>query len=246
MTSTDLVDRLRQEKGRLAVAVVDEMFTNPFWIERFARRARKHSEEDLAFHVDYVVQALIARDAGVVERYARWLQSVLVSRGMCTIHLSDSFARLSRVIRETIPGGQACTSYLDAAVAALRYEDGFARELQDASARLVAVAVQRFHAARPDDVAAWGERGRKLCEEDAAYHLAYLADALALDRGDLFVAYVGWAFAFHERRNARGERVASMLGILSAAVAEDAALSGGLRAAAGALLERGTASLVRA
>jgi hypothetical protein len=246
MSHLELAERIRNEKARLAVGIVDEMYRNPFWLERFQARGRKHSEEDVAFHVDYLVQALVARDPAVLERYARWLQGVLTTRGMCSIHLADSFTRLGRAVTESISGADVAAAYLDVAVAALRYEGGLARELQDASARLADGAVRRFYADRPGDVAGWGPQARERCQEDAGFHLAYLADALALARPDVFVGYVGWIDGFLRRRNVGGEHLATMLAILEALIGEDESLSHALRGAAGALLQQGKAALTAA
>ncbi|HVH43320.1 MAG TPA: hypothetical protein VM925_13285 [Labilithrix sp.] len=243
MSTPDLAERIRGKKGPLAVGVVDEMYANPFWMERFANRGRKFAEEDLGYHVDYLVQALVARDPGVLERYARWLQSVLTTRGMCSVHLADSFTRLGRAVAESIPDSAAASGCIEAAVAALRYPDGPARELQDASGRLAEIAVRLFAASRPDDVARWGARGRELCLEDAGYHLAYLADALALDRPAVFVGYVTWIDGFLRRRNVGGEHLRTMLSIVAGTIEEDATLSVALRRSAGDLLRQGADAL---
>lgn len=239
----DLAERIRNEKARLAVGVVDEMYEDPFWMERFEKRGRRHSEEDLAFHVDYVVQALIARDPAVLERYARWLQTVLTTRGMCSVHLSDSFLRLGRVITASIPDAEVAGKYLEVAADALRYEAGLARELQDASSRLAEMAVLRIASAPSNDGAHWRARGRELSLEDAGYHLAYLADALALDRPAVFVDYVRWIDGFLRRRDVPAQHLLSMLTILIHVVEEDVSLSEPLRRAADNLLRRGHGAL---
>lgn len=168
MTRPDLVQRLRAEKNALAERVIDDMYADPFWNERFAARGRKHSVQDLAFHVDYVIQAVEGRDAGVMERYARWLQGVLTTRGMCTLHLADSFGRLAAAI-----GDEQATAYLGAARAALLYDGGGARALQE----------------RIRDTIVTGTPGPI---EDTAYHLSYLADAIAVGQPNVFLGHVGW------------------------------------------------------
>lgn len=237
----ELAERLRSERGRLAVRVVDEMFANPFWTERYAARGRRFAEEDLGHHVEYLAQALVARDAAVIERYARWLQSVLTTRGMCTVHLDDSFSRLDRVIAESIEDAGAAHSYLESARRALLYDAGPARELQEASARIAESVVAHLHASRPDWTARWGARGRALCVEDVGYHLSYVADAIALDRPASFQAYIVWIDGFFRRRGIEGDHLTQTLDVLGQTVATDAALSGGLRAAVALVLARGSA-----
>ena len=135
---------LESRRATLAKRVVDVMFEDPFWADRFPPHGRQRSEEDLAFHVDYLVQALLASDPRILERYARWLQEVLTARGMCTIHLADSFDELARAIEGLAEDVADARAHLAAARDALLYPTGPARELQDASPRIVAAVVARL------------------------------------------------------------------------------------------------------
>jgi hypothetical protein len=187
----NLVDHLRASKGRLATSVIDEMYADPFWTERFAARGRKHSEQDIGFHVDYVIQALEARDEAVLERYGRWLQGVLTTRGMCTLHLADSFGRLAAAI-----GDPTTTRYLTAARTALLYEGGAARAIQE----------------RIRDAIVSGTPGRI---EDVVYHLSYLADAIALGQPKVFLDHVTWLSGFLQRQGKDAHTLASTLEALA-------------------------------
>ncbi|MBX3215388.1 MAG: hypothetical protein KF850_25350 [Labilithrix sp.] len=232
--TTALADRLRADKGRLAVRVVDEMFAeDPFWADRYAARGRRFAEEDLGYHVEYLAQALVARDAGVLERYARWLQSVLTARGMCTAHLDESFARLATAIAEVeLEEERLVPAYLGAARRALSYPDGAARALQDASgaiaARAVSLVAERFPLEA--DSASVGA--------DVARLLAYAADALALARPATLAAYLAWR-ADHVRRSGDGGRRSATPGTLVEAVRAGPELSPSLRGDVIALFERG-------
>ena len=237
----DLADRLRAEKGRLATRVVDEMFANPFWTERFGARGRRFAEEDLGYHVEYLVQAVVARAAGGMERDARWLPGVLTSRGMCTIHLADSFVQLDRAIAETVPDAAAAHSYLAVARTALLYPEGPARELQEAAARIGVRVVDTLHTRHPDWVARWGARGRALCLEDVGYHIAYIADAMALDRPRLFRDYVAWIDGFLRRRGVGDDHLPETLEMLARVVSEDSALSTPLQSAVALVLAQARA-----
>src|SRR5690606_8457401 len=134
--------------GRIAVRVTDAMYADPFWTARFGARGRMHAEEDAAYHVEYLVQALVARDAEVMRRYARWLQAVLTTRGMCTRHLDESLARVGSAASEVLGppgrGSAAVAAYVGAAREALSYDEGPARDLQDASDALVARTLERL------------------------------------------------------------------------------------------------------
>ena len=74
--SAGLIERLRRDKHALAERVIEDMYVDPFWNERFAARGRKHSTDDLGFHVDYLIQAAEGNDPGVMERYRASSQRV--------------------------------------------------------------------------------------------------------------------------------------------------------------------------
>lgn len=173
---TDLIARIAAAAGALTDRVLAEMYEDPFWHERYGERAQKHGHQDGLFHIKYLSEALQANDANVMVQYARWLQGLLTTRGMCTRHLDENFQRLARAIADTIPESTPAVAMLDAARAALLYPDGPARTLQDAAPRL-----------------AGGDR-------DLATDLSYAADALALHQPGLFERHVAFTAAFLERR----------------------------------------------
>lgn len=189
--SRSLVERLSRDKQALAERVVEDMYSDAFWNERFAARGRKHSVQDLVFHVDYVIQAAEANDAGVMERYARWLQGVLTTRGICSLHLADSFGRLANAISDA-----SARRYLSAARAALIYEGGSARAVQE----------------RIRDAITTGTPGTI---EDTMYYLSYLADALALGQPKVFVDHVSWLRGYFEKQARDPHTIASTLETLN-------------------------------
>ena len=65
--------------------------------------------------------------------------------------------------------------------------------LEQASGALAASLTERHFARRPELAARFGPAGRAKCEEDARFHLRYLAAALALGAPELFADYLAWA-----------------------------------------------------
>lgn len=200
-----LVDRLLARGGQVSARVIEDMYRDEFWIARFGQRGRQHSSQDGDFHVTYLVQALVADDPGIFESYARWLQSVLTTRGMCTRHLAENFERLSRAIAAEVEDSGRASEILRAGVEALRYPAGPARELQDAAERLAS----RTNAER----------------EDTLHLLSYAADAIALGRPELFASHAKWLASWRPQK-------AAAIAPLTAAIRADAALSPELKAAA--------------
>lgn len=166
--SIDLAEHLRTDGPRISARVMDEIWeSDPFWDTRFGKEKRARANEDAAFHIEYLVQAVEGADSSIMERYATWLQSVLTTRGMSTRHLDDNFARLADAITREIPGARPAALHLEAARNALRHAEGAARDLQDACERLSS-------------------------REEIRYVVAHLADAIALGRPELFAAHAKW------------------------------------------------------
>jgi hypothetical protein len=184
-----LADRLMAVADELTSQVLEEMYRDPFWHARFGQpRATKHGRQDGHHHLAYLAEALRAGDAGVMERYARWLQQVLTTRGMCTQHLAENFDRLDRAIAERgVPDAGRAGALLAAATAALRYEDGPARALQDRA-----------------DAIAGGDAA-------LATLVSYLADAIALARPTLFAGHLTWYEGFVEQQGGSRDAVRAQI-----------------------------------
>lgn len=234
-----LIERLEARGPQISARVIAEMYQNPFWSERFGDRGRKHADQDGNYHLSYLLQALVARDVAVLTSYARWLQSVLTTRGMCTRHLADNFERLERAIADEIEDPQIAINYLREARAALRYHAGPARELQDLAESVADAAVEALYQRHPDWLSRWGEAGKSVCRDDIHYHLSYLSDAIALGRPELFSAYTAWIGDFLRRRDIPAEHLPQTLEVVSQLLSQQPALSQDARAAAENILRQG-------
>ena len=211
---TDLVARIEAAADALTDRVLAEMYVNPFWHERFGERAAKHGRQDGLYHLQYLVEALRTNDANVIEQYARWLQQVLTTRGMCTRHLDENFARLAAAIADTVADSAPAVAMLGAARAALRYADGPARRVQDATPAIAEAVTAQLYATHPE----WPEAGRARCADDLRYHLAYAADAIALGMPNVFASYLAWIGDFLERRNVPRAHLDAQIAALRAQV----------------------------
>jgi len=181
---------------------------------RFGERAVRRGREDNRYHIAYLIEALGVDDVGVIENYARWLQSLLTARGMCSRHLAENFDRLGQAIAgEHWHDGARAVEMLDAATRALQYPGGPARILQECSSMLARATVDILQARHPD----WmrGD-GRARCLEDLEYHLSYAADAIAARAPGRYVAYVQWVTAFLESHHVPRAHVLEALDVLAA------------------------------
>lgn len=176
---------LRAHAKTIAAKVTDETLDDPFWTERFGARGRENTEKDAAYHVEFFAQAIDAEDPEIARRYARWLRTLLTTRGMCTAHIDENFVRLERVVTEVVGSeAEAVRPYVAAAREALRHE-GVAGELE-ASAEAIAKAVA-------NELGSAEKTASR--DADTRLLLAFLADAIALDRPATFVDHVHYVRA---------------------------------------------------
>jgi hypothetical protein len=220
---SELAERIEARASELATAALEEMYANPFWDDRFGERGRSFALQDGLHHLNYLVESLRAQDPELLVTYARWLQGVLTTRGMCSRHLDENFARLARLIGEQIGGAEQAIQQLQAARDALRYTDGPARIVQDQAEQLadetarLGRAQQSDPSVEPASLSA-GEVGPV---DDRQQIISYLADALALGRTDSLSGYLRWSADFGRRQGrdpiqlrATCDALAAALGIL--------------------------------
>ncbi|HEX8820519.1 MAG TPA: hypothetical protein VF794_11380 [Archangium sp.] len=216
-----LVKQVEARAQRLAELSVRDLYDDPFWFARYGEeRARRFGGEDAVFHVRYLVQALDAQDVGVLERYARWLQGLLVARGMSSRHIALHFQGLHEaLVREGLGEPPEALRYVRAAEAALEWPEGPAKELREAAPELVAHALRELAARQaltPGEVVRLGDELR--------LQLSYLMDSLGMKRPGLFVEHVRWYAGFWPQRKLSCDYPV-LLEALEAALARDAAVS---------------------
>jgi hypothetical protein len=236
-----LAEELTARAAILVERVVAATYRDPFWDARYGERGRRYVTQDALYHVQYLAEALWAGSPESLVQYARWLQTVLTTRGMCSRHLAENLDRLADAIREeALPDAETAEAYLRAAVDGLRYPAGPAAVVQGNAARLARAVAAHLGAYSPDD-AAVGRRGHAPDGDDLHYHLSYLADALALERPDLFADYTRWTAGYRTSRGLAAESLGTELAALDNALA---ALPAAAATAAHAVLTAGRAALV--
>jgi hypothetical protein len=138
-----LREALTAQARELSQHVLNRMYDNPFWMQKYGDRGRRFADEDSLFHLKYLDQALAANDPAVFAKYAAWLRSVLVSRGMCSEHLAENFSLLAGEIEaRRLPAAEAARRVLESGVRALIYTEGVAASL-DARRGELLTAVER-------------------------------------------------------------------------------------------------------
>jgi hypothetical protein len=215
----DLADEIEVRADTLVERALIAMYTNPFWQERFGERGREFARTDGHHHAAYLVLALRAGSPESLTRYARWVQAILTTRGMCSRHLAQNFARLAEAIdTEGFQHADRARAYLNEAQEALGYPHDPARAVQASATDVAGRAVEIIAANHPERLDGSDESGRAGWVDDLAYQVSYLADALALERTDLFAEYVVWTAGALQRRAIPAEQVAEALAAIDGAL----------------------------
>ncbi|MBF5045261.1 hypothetical protein FGE12_22845 [Aggregicoccus sp. 17bor-14] len=186
----ELARRIEARTQALAFESVQPFHQDPFWYARYGEaRTRKFGDEDAVFHVRYLVQALAQGAPSVMEGYARWLRTLLVSHGMCTRHLAQHFAWLQEALARGGLSTPEVRTVLASAHEALVHREGSAGTLASQADALSQRAAR-----------ALGQAGSTPLQAELGLQLCYLADALALKRPELFVQHARFYAGFWPRR----------------------------------------------
>lgn len=97
-------------------------------------------------------------------------------------------------------------------------EKTIANSLIEHKGALAKWVTDRYFQAHPELAAQWGNAGKQRCMEDAAYHFAYLAEAIRFNFPVLFTDYVGWSKILLYSLNIRGEHLEDHLSLLVPAI----------------------------
>lgn len=207
---------------RLAEASVAPLYDDPFWFARYGEeRARRFGGEDAVFHVRYLVQALDAQDAGVMERYARWLQGLLVPRGMSSRHIAQHFQGLhDALVREGLTQPPLALEYVRAAEAALQWPEGPAHAVHTAREELAREALRELSARE----GAPSSSQEVHLYDELLLQLSYVMDALGSKRPELFPEHARWYAGFWPKRDLR-YTYRGLLESLEAALARNPSVS---------------------
>lgn len=208
--NAELILYLETSAGALTDRVLAEMYKDPFWYARYGERADRHGRQDGDFHIKYLVTALQSNDSKVMVEYARWLQQLLTTRGMCTRHLDDNFRLLADAI--THANREAAVAMLEAARGGLRYPDGASRRVQERAAELRDRVTPALCAAHDG----WTADD---CALEVEHLVSYIADAVALGDPAQFRAHVEWTRGYLETHGIPRARLTDALAAVRAELA---------------------------
>ncbi len=196
-----VTEALAGAREELVESMAAELWDNPFWADRFGEPGRNFITQDCQYHVDTLISTVQIDQAGFMARHYKWLQGVLVHRGMCSHHLRETIALFDRQIAARLPHvWPLIQPYHAAAAQGLAYESAACQALEQFEERLSERVIARLWAENPEWELRLGLQGESLCRREMRYHLSYLQDALGYQEPELFTAYLAWFTAYKEAR----------------------------------------------
>lgn len=205
--NTPLEARLRAAAAELNLAAVAEEYQDPFWSDRYGERGRRFAVADGMHHFSYVAEAVAAGSPALLVKYARWLRSVLVARGMCSEHLAEGLRIRARLVAARWPDAAPALAAFAAAEAALQRSDGPGAALAGVDREAVTATLTRSSGVPAAGVA-----------DDVRVVLSYLGDALAAEDPEIVLGHLGWRAGFDQRRGRPAGYTRSLLAALVAAI----------------------------
>jgi hypothetical protein len=188
-------------RAMLVDRVLADMYPNPFWDDRWGARGRALCQDDNHHHLNYLIAAIRTNSSDAITAYYKWLQILLVNRGLCTYHIRQNMERMEDHLRVLLPEvWPTIEPFHRAGYRGLVYEQPACQALAAQEAHIAEATTTRMFAANPFWEQQFGPQGRALCGENNRYHLSYLQDTIGVDAPKLFRSYLDWLSDFLGRR----------------------------------------------
>lgn len=118
---------LLEQKETIARSVTGLLYAEmPWLVDKYGERGRLKCLQDMRYNVEYLAPAVELDDPELFVRYARWVDSLLRSRGVPTGELARAFQLMASDVAARLPReeGQAVADCLEAGLLALRAGEG--------------------------------------------------------------------------------------------------------------------------
>jgi hypothetical protein len=196
-----LTDALTGVREELVEAVVAEEWANPYWADRYGERGLLYIRQDCQYHVETLISTILIDQAVFMTKHYKWLQGVLVHRGLCSRHLYESIAAFDSHIARRLPHlWLLIQPYQAAAYDGLAYASPVCQALAQHEEELAVRVTRRLWDENPEWKMRLGAQGEALYLRENRYYLSYLQDALGWQEPELFSGYLTWFSSYKEAR----------------------------------------------
>lgn len=113
---------LLDQKEAIARSVTGLLYAEmPWLVDKYGERGRQKCLQDMRYNLEHLAPAVELEEPALFERYARWVDGVLRSRGVPTGELARSLQLMASDVAARLPReeAQVITDCLEAGVRAL-------------------------------------------------------------------------------------------------------------------------------
>ena len=210
-----LCARIEAVREQLVERVLADLYPNPFWDDRYGQRGRQLCREDNHYHLDFMVASIRLNSPSALADYYKWLQLLLVRRGMCTYHIRQNMDQMGQHLEALLPMDWPLIGVFHrAGYTGFHYDHPGCQALAERQEAIAESTTAHMYASNSFWEQEFGPRGRALCREDNLYHLSYLQDSLGADAPRLFGTYLDWLTEFLGKRGVDSRHIRDDLRVL--------------------------------
>ncbi len=202
----EIISAVEQARKRIVERLVDRMYENPFWKERYGKLGRVHALQDVNYHLDNLTVAIRVEMLSSPKNYYHYLQNVLVHRGISTYHIHQTLDLLSSLLKETLPDDwPEIEPYLMAGYEGLAYKHPACLKLFDRQEEVTQAVVHKLPA--PADEIHSNADWVHVRFQETMLHLSYLLDAVENDLPEIFENHARWSISYYPSQGIRLETI---------------------------------------
>lgn len=191
----EIISAIEQVRSLIAERLIDQMYMDPFWEQRYGKLGKMHARQDVNYHLDNLVTAIRVEMLSSPVNYYHYLQNVLVHRGISTRHICQTLGQLKTLLQETLPDEWLeIEPYLDAGYKGLAYERPACLSLSEKEEQVAQAAANQL--TPPDEETSSQDDWRKARYLEMLFHLSYLQDAVEKGIPQIFEDHVRWSLAY--------------------------------------------------
>jgi hypothetical protein len=192
----EIISAIEQVRSSIAERLVDQMYADPFWEERYGKLGKMHAHQDVNYHLDNLVTAIRMEMLSSPVNYYDYLQNVLVHRGICTRHIHHTLSQLKALLKEVLPDEwPEIEPYLDAGYEGLAYKHPACQNLSDKEERIANAVANQL--TPPEGSISSLDEWRQARYREILLHLSYLQDSVEKESAQIFDEHASWSLSFY-------------------------------------------------
>ena len=200
----EIISAIERVRSLIVERLVDQMYMDPFWEERYGNLGKIHARQDVNYHLDNLVTAIRAEMLSSPVSYYHYLQNILVHRGISTRHIYQSLDLLKILLEEALPDEWIeIEPYLEAGYQGLAYENPACQALTEIEQQIAQAATNQL--TPPDEGFSSLNDWKQARFQEMLIHLSYLQDAVEKELPQIFEDHTRWSLSYYPTQSVASE-----------------------------------------